>query len=67
MLKDVFRHFWTYKHFGDARRFLGWRLGLALGLRPLIRFGQGVCRPRYTPQVFDIALHRQDTQEAKAR
>jgi len=46
MLKEAFRDFWTYRHFGYARRFLGWWLGLALEseLRPLIRFGQGVCR-----------------------
>jgi transposase len=46
MLKEIFRNFWTYRHFGYARRFLSWWLGLALesGLRPLIRFGVGVNR-----------------------
>jgi len=46
MLKEAFRDFWTYRHFGYARRFLSWWLGMALEseLRPLIRFGQGVCR-----------------------
>jgi transposase len=46
MLKEAFRDFWTYRHLGYARRFLSWWLGLALEseLRPLIRFGQGVCR-----------------------
>jgi len=46
MLKEAFRDFWSYRHLGYARRFLGWWLGLALEseLRPLIRFGQGVCR-----------------------
>ena len=46
MLKEVFRNFWTYRHFGYARRFLSWWLGMALEseFRPLIRFGQGVCR-----------------------
>ena len=46
LLKVVFRDFWTYQHFGYARKFLSWWMSLALesGLKPLIRFGQGVCR-----------------------
>jgi transposase len=46
MLKEAFRDFWTYRHLGYARRFLTWWLSSALEseLRPLIRFGQGVCR-----------------------
>jgi transposase len=46
LLKEAFRDFWSYRHLGYARRFLTWWLSLALEseLRPLIRFGQGVCR-----------------------
>jgi transposase len=46
LLKEVFRDFWSYQHFGYARKFLGWWMGLALesGLKPLITFGKGVCR-----------------------
>jgi transposase len=46
MLKEAFRDFWTYRHFGYARRFLSWWLGLAMEseLRPLIRFGMGINR-----------------------
>jgi transposase len=44
ILKEAFRDFWTYQHFGYARRFLSWWMGLALEseLEPLIRFGMGV-------------------------
>jgi transposase len=44
MLKEAFRHFWDYQHFGYARKFLSWWMGLALesGLRPMIRFGVGI-------------------------
>jgi len=46
VLKEAFRDFWAYQHFGYARKFLSWWQGLALesGLQPLIRFGLGVCR-----------------------
>src|SRR5215469_3548598 len=46
LLKEAFREFWTYQHFGYAKKFLSWWLSLALEseLKPLIRFGQGVCR-----------------------
>jgi len=46
MLKEAFRDFWTYRYLGSARKFLSWWLSLALesGLRPLVRFGIGVCR-----------------------
>jgi transposase len=46
MLKEAFRDFWTYQHFGYARKFLTWWLTMAMesGLRPMINFGVGVCR-----------------------
>jgi transposase len=46
ILKEAFRDFWSYRYLGSARKFLSWWLSLALEseLRPLIRFGQGVCK-----------------------
>jgi len=45
MLKEAFRDFWTYRYLGSAKKFLTWWLSLALesGLRPMIRFGTGLC------------------------
>ena len=44
MLKETFRNFWTYSYLGCARKFLSWRMALALesGLRPMIKFGTGL-------------------------
>ena len=46
LLKEAFRDFWTYRYLGSARKFLSWWLSMALEseLRPMITFGQGVCR-----------------------
>ena len=46
VLKEAFRDFWSYRYLGSARKFLTWWLSMALEseLRPMITFGQGVCR-----------------------
>jgi transposase len=45
MLKETFRDFWSYTYLGSAKKFLSWWLSLALEskLKPLIKFGTGLC------------------------